>query len=46
MEIIEEPKGLKFLFKGKIYDGHRWVYGELWLYEGTDKFEIVELEGV
>ena len=37
-------ENLKFLFKGKIYDGYRWVYGELWKHIGTDKFEIIELE--
>ena len=39
-------KELKFLFKGKIYNGERWIYGELWRYVGTDMFKIIELEGV
>lgn len=35
---------LKFLFKGKIYDGNNWIYGELWKYVGTEYFIIKELE--
>ena len=37
-------ENLKFLFKGKIFDGDRWVYGELWKYIGSQKYKIVELE--
>ena len=34
----------KLVFKGKIYDGNRWIYGELWRYVGTEYFIIKELE--
>ena len=36
---------LKLLFIGKIYDGSRWIYGELWKYCDGDSFKIVEYGG-
>lgn len=31
---------LKLVYKGLIYDGRRWKYGELWRYVGTEHFII------
>lgn len=36
---------MKFLFKGKIYNGQNWIYGELWRVLGTQTYRIIELEG-
>lgn len=37
-------EGLKLLFVGKVYNGYRWVYGELWKYCNKNVFKVVELE--
>lgn len=36
---------MELLFIGKIYNGSRWVYGELWKYSTGDSFRIVEYGG-